>query len=65
MVWISIHEALDLHDHTTFELIGKGKTLAIFQFESEQMQESLKKLKPSDLEDLIAIECFVSSWSDG
>lgn len=51
-------EALDLHDQHTFELIGKGKTLAIFQFESEQMQESLKKLKPSDLEDLIAMNAL-------
>ncbi|MFZ9815579.1 MAG: DNA polymerase III subunit alpha, partial [Candidatus Kapaibacteriota bacterium] len=51
-------EALDLHDQITFELIGKGKTLAIFQFESEQMQESLKKLKPNDLEDLIAMNAL-------
>ena len=51
-------EALDLHDQHTFELIGKGKTLAIFQFESEQMQESLKKLKPNDLEDLIAMNAL-------
>jgi DNA polymerase-3 subunit alpha len=51
-------EALDLHDQATFDLIGKGKTLAIFQFESEQMQESLKKLKPNDLEDLIAMNAL-------
>lgn len=39
-------------------MIGKGKTLAVFQFESEPMQEALKQLKPNDLEDLIAMNAL-------
>lgn len=51
-------DTIDLHDKHTFEMIGKGKTLAVFQFESEPMQEALKQLKPNDLEDLIAMNAL-------
>jgi len=42
-------------DEKTYELYSRGDTTAIFQFESEGMKRSLRKLKPSRFEDLIAM----------
>ena len=42
-------------DEKTFALFGKGETTGIFQFESHGMREYLSKLKPSSIEDLIAM----------
>ncbi|GAB1429568.1 DNA polymerase III subunit alpha [Ignavibacteria bacterium] len=51
-------DAIDLEDRKVYELFGNGKTLAIFQFESEPMQDALRQLKPSSLEDLIAMNAL-------
>lgn len=51
-------DTIDLEDKETYEMLGKGKTQAVFQFESGKMQESLIKLKPTDLEDLIAMNAL-------
>ncbi len=51
-------DTIDLEDKLTYEMLGKGKTQAVFQFESGKMQESLIKLKPTDLEDLIAMNAL-------
>lgn len=32
-------DTIDLHDKQTFDMIGKGKTLAVFQFESSQCKK--------------------------
>ena len=50
--------AIDLHDAKTFELLGKGLTVGVFQFESGGMQQYLRNLKPSSLEDLIAMNAL-------
>jgi DNA polymerase-3 subunit alpha len=42
-------------DQKTFELFGNGETTGIFQFESGGMKENLRKLKPTCVEDLIAM----------
>ncbi|MGL1936970.1 MAG: DNA polymerase III subunit alpha [Fibrobacterales bacterium] len=49
---------LDLRDPTTYTLLGKGLTVGVFQFESEGMQEYLKRLKPTCLEDMIAMNAL-------
>ncbi len=49
---------LDLRDPTTYALLGKGLTVGVFQFESEGMQEYLKRLKPTTLEDMIAMNAL-------
>ena len=41
-----------------YELFAKGMTAGIFQFESSGMSEFLKKLKPTELEDLIAMNAL-------
>jgi DNA polymerase-3 subunit alpha len=42
-------------DAKTYELFGKGETTGVFQFESQGMQDYLRKLKPTCVEDLIAM----------
>lgn len=42
-------------DPTTYEMLSRGETVGVFQFESAGMRDSLLKLKPDCLEDLIAM----------
>jgi DNA polymerase-3 subunit alpha len=51
-------DALDLFDKQTYDMLSAGKTLAVFQFESEPMQRYLKMLKPTNLEDLTAMNAL-------
>lgn len=45
-------------DARVFELFCKGQTVGVFQFESTGMQESLRKLKPSSISDLVAMNAL-------
>jgi DNA polymerase-3 subunit alpha len=54
---------LDLHqipedDPATFRLLGEGRSTCIFQFESQGMQEVLKKASPASIPDLIALNAL-------
>ncbi|MFQ5571842.1 MAG: DNA polymerase III subunit alpha, partial [Rhodothermales bacterium] len=49
---------IPLNDPKTYELFQRGETVAIFQFESEGMREWLRKLKPTSLDDLIAMNAL-------
>ena len=46
---------IPLDDKKTFQMLSDAKSLGIFQLESAGMRELLKKIKPSNLEDLISI----------
>ncbi len=46
---------IPLDDNKTFELLGSGETMGIFQLESSGMREVLKQLKPNKFEDIIAL----------
>ncbi len=46
---------LPLKDKKTFALLQAGHTTGVFQFESGGMRRYLKELKPTELEDLIAM----------
>ena len=46
------------NDPKTYELYQKGDTVGTFQFESEGMQMYLKQLKPTNIEDLIAMNAL-------
>ncbi|RJO59407.1 DNA polymerase III subunit alpha [Candidatus Parcubacteria bacterium] len=48
-------DKLPLNDKKVFELLQAGHTIGIFQFESSGMRRYLKELKPTQLEDLIAM----------
>ncbi|MGI9256092.1 MAG: DNA polymerase III subunit alpha, partial [Salinispira sp.] len=47
--------AIPGNDPKTFEMLGEGKSLAVFQFESGGMQKILVKARPTCIEDLIAL----------
>jgi len=49
---------IPLDDEQTFELFQRGDTVSIFQFESTGMREWLRKLKPTELNDLIAMNAL-------
>ncbi len=51
-------EAFDLDDELTYALFQDGRTVGIFQFESPGMQKYLRELKPSNIEDLIAMNAL-------
>lgn len=51
-------DSLPLDDEATYKLFQKGDSVAIFQFESSGMREYLRQLKPSGLNDLIAMNAL-------
>ena len=46
---------LPLDDAATFELLGRGDTVGVFQLESAGMRDVLRKMKPDAFEDIIAL----------
>jgi len=48
-------DKLPLDDRRTFEILAKADTVGVFQLESTGMRESLKRLRPDRLEDIIAM----------
>lgn len=51
-------DKIDFKDKKTFDMISEGRTLSVFQFESEGMQQYLKQLKPESLEELTAMNAL-------
>ena len=51
-------EKIPLDDQKTYELYQRGETIGTFQFESEGMRSYLKELKPTNIEDLIAMNAL-------
>jgi DNA polymerase III subunit alpha len=51
-------EKIPLDDPDTYKLYQKGETIGTFQFESIGMREYLKELKPTNIEDLIAMNAL-------
>lgn len=46
---------IPLDDKKTFELLQRGDTTSIFQFESSGMRRYMKDIKPTQIDDLIAL----------
>ncbi|MBW6498275.1 MAG: DNA polymerase III subunit alpha [Bacteroidales bacterium] len=51
-------ENIPLEDEKTYQLYQRGDTVGTFQFESGGMREYLKELKPTNIEDLIAMNAL-------
>ncbi|MFA3784128.1 DNA polymerase III subunit alpha [Melioribacteraceae bacterium 4301-Me] len=51
-------ENIPLDDEETYKLFWRGQTTAVFQFESAPMKEYLKKLKPTSINDLAAMNAL-------
>ncbi|MDX6639918.1 MAG: polymerase subunit alpha [Solirubrobacteraceae bacterium] len=49
---------LPLDDPGTYEMLARGDSVGVFQFESEGMQEALKKVKPTEFDDLVALNAL-------
>ena len=46
---------LPLDDARTYEMLAQGDAVGVFQFESEGMREALKKVRPTEFDDLVAL----------
>ncbi|MDO9511870.1 MAG: DNA polymerase III subunit alpha [Bacteroidales bacterium] len=51
-------DTIPLDDEATFALYQRGETIGTFQFESEGMRQYLRELKPTSIEDLIAMNAL-------
>ncbi|SFC96992.1 DNA polymerase III subunit alpha [Tropicimonas isoalkanivorans] len=46
---------IDLEDAKTYELYAAAKTVAVFQVESSGMMDALRRMKPTCIEDIVAL----------
>jgi DNA polymerase-3 subunit alpha len=51
-------DEIPFNDDKTFKLLSKGETTGIFQLESAGMRQALKQLKPSEFEDIVAVNAL-------
>ncbi len=47
-------DLISMEDSSVYDMIGRGDTTGVFQLESSGFREILKKLKPSNIEDIVA-----------
>jgi DNA polymerase III subunit alpha len=47
--------AIPVDDAPTFEMLAKGDSTGVFQLESEGMREAMKKVKPTEFDDIVAL----------
>jgi DNA polymerase III subunit alpha len=47
--------AIPLDDAKTYEMLARGESSGVFQFESSGMREALRQVRPTEFEDLIAL----------
>jgi len=46
---------IPMDDSRTYEMLARGDSIGVFQFESSGMREALKQVRPTEFEDLIAL----------
>jgi DNA polymerase-3 subunit alpha len=51
-------DEIPLDDKKTFEMLARGDATGVFQFESSGMREALRSVKPTEFEDLIALNAL-------
>src|SRR5436190_18528961 len=49
---------LPLDDERTYQMLARGDSTGVFQFESEGMREALKKVRPDEFDDLVALNAL-------
>ncbi len=47
--------AIPMDDAKTFEMLSRGEGTGVFQLESEGMREAMKKVKPTEFDDIVAL----------
>ena len=50
--------ALPLDDPKTYEMLARGDSVGVFQFESDGMRDALRKVKPDEFNDLVALNAL-------
>ena len=48
-------EAIPLDDERTFEMLSRGDSIGIFQFESDGMRDALRRVRPTEFKDIVAL----------
>ncbi|MEO3431763.1 DNA polymerase III subunit alpha [Inquilinus sp. CAU 1745] len=48
-------ETIPLDDRPSYEMLGRGETVGVFQLESSGMRDVLRQMKPNRFEDIIAL----------
>lgn len=51
-------QAIPVDDMKTFQLLSNGDTTGVFQLESEGIKKVLQQLKPSEFEDIVAVNAL-------
>ena len=51
-------ETIPLDDSKTFEMLARGDSVGVFQMESEGMQEALRQIRPTEFNDIVAINAL-------
>ncbi len=51
-------DALPLDDRPTYAMMARGDSTGVFQFESSGMREALRQVKPTEFEDLVALNAL-------
>ena len=49
---------LPLDDQPTYDMLAAGDSIGVFQFESEGMQKALRNVRPSEFDDLVALNAL-------
>ena len=49
---------LPLDDVRTYEMMARGDSIGVFQFESDGMRDALRKVRPTEFEDLVALNAL-------
>jgi DNA-directed DNA polymerase III PolC len=50
--------SLPLDDTKTYEMMARGDSVGVFQFESEGMQSALRQVRPTEFDDLVALNAL-------
>ncbi|HEU4706332.1 MAG TPA: DNA polymerase III subunit alpha, partial [Solirubrobacterales bacterium] len=48
-------EQIPIDDAKTYEMLARGDSTGVFQFESEGMRDALRKVKPTEFADIVAL----------
>ena len=48
-------EAIPMDDSKTYEMLARGDSVGVFQLESEGMRDALRKVRPTEFDDIVAL----------
>jgi DNA polymerase III subunit alpha len=48
-------EAVPMDDARTYEMLARGDSIGVFQLESDGMREALRKVRPTEFDDIVAL----------